>query len=205
MIHVYGIGPGALPWLSQGITVLFQEVDVIMGSERQLEVVPTIFKDKKRQLDRKLHDVREYLLAQENQQKDTLLLAPGDPMLFGIANFLIKEIGTEHLTVYSGISSLQYIFSRIGIAMNDSYLTSSHGKTPNYDLINQLSKIALVTDERVGPYQLAQELIKRGNREAIFYIGENLSYPEERIRSYLISDVPNENYDTNVVVILNEG
>ncbi len=39
------------------------------------------------------------------------------------------------LNVVSGISSLQYIFSKIYVDMNDVYITSSHGKVPDFDYI----------------------------------------------------------------------
>ncbi len=46
--------------------------------------------------------------------------------------------------------------------MNDAYLTSSHAKAPNFDLIMSLSKVFMVTDQKVGPYEIAQEAVKRG-------------------------------------------
>ncbi len=33
-------------------------------------------------------------------------------------------------------------------------LTSSHAKAPNFDLIMSLSKVFMVTDQKVGPYEI---------------------------------------------------
>lgn len=60
----------------------------------------------------------------------------------------------------------------------------------------------MVTDREIGLFQIAQEIRRRGlNRNLV--IGENLSYPNEQIH-LLKPDQVRQQYDMNVVVILNE-
>lgn len=71
------------------------------------------------------------------------------------------------------------------------------------EVIASLPKTALVTDDKFGPYELAQALANSGNKR--IYIGECLSTAAEQIRSFAASEVPDEDYKMNVVVIVDEG
>ncbi len=104
--------------------------------------------------------------------------------------------------VEPGISAVQYLFARIGLDMNDLYLTSSHGKQPDFDFLFLHDKVALVTDKLIGPFQIAAALRERGLSHTLI-IGENLSYPDERLHVVQPDEVQTE-YDMNVVVVLNE-
>ena len=88
--------------------------------------------------------------------------------------------------------------------MNDVYITSSHGKTPDFDYILSHKKVCMVTDNKIGPHEICREIQNR-NLKKIVVVGENLSYPNERIimgKPEEILEV--ENFDMNVVVILDE-
>ena len=190
MITVIGIGPGGTQdYLFGKAQAAIQAADLIIGSQRQLEIIPKNKKHKTHLLPRKLDDLEDFL--NDHQKDELVILASGDPLTYGIGNWLLKRFSGENLLILPGISSLQY------------FITSSHGKSPNFSLIFKLPKVGIVTDKRTGPYQLAQEALKLGN-DSIFYIGENLSYYDEKIRRYKASEVPNEDYQMNAVVIINE-
>ncbi len=108
------------------------------------------------------------------------------------------------LNVVSGISSLQYIFSKIYVDMNDVYITSSHGKIPDFDYILSHKKVCMVTDSKIGPKQISREIIDR-NLNKIIVVGENLSYDNEKITIAKPEEIIRmDNFDMNVVVILDE-
>lgn len=203
MITVVGIGPGGTPeYLFDGAQEALEAADLIIGSERQLEIVPINKKQNCQRLPRKLKDLEELLANCKEDQ--IVLLASGDPLTYGIGKWLIQRFPTEELNILPGISSLHYLFNQLKLPMEDCYITSSHGKIPDYSLIFQLPKVGMVTDKTIGPYQLAQEAIQRG-KNPTFYIGENLSYSDEKIRCCKADVVPDEDYQMNAVVIINEG
>lgn len=200
MINIVGIGPGSRDYLTPlGLKQIMQS-DCLIGAERQLALFPD-FAGEKRLLDSKLSDLTTWLII--NQEQQITVLASGDPMLYGIGKYLSQQLGKEQVNIVSGISAIQYLFSRIALDMNDLYLTSSHGKTPDFDFIFQHKKVALVTDTIIGPYQIARQIQQR-NLTRTLIIGENLSYPNERI-SILSPEQVAEQYELNVVVILDEG
>ena len=88
--------------------------------------------------------------------------------------------------------------------MNDVYITSSHGKTPDFDKLLGYSKVAMVTDQLIGPPEIAREILIRRLRKTL-WVGENLSYPSEKIRQFNPRELSLEiKFERNVVVILDE-
>ena len=93
-----------------------------------------------------------------------------DKLIYGLGKWLSEKF-KGRVVISPGISAMQYLASRIALPMNDAYLTSSHAKEPNFDLIMSLSKVFMVTDQKVGPYEIAQEAVKRGLNK-VLVIGE---------------------------------
>ena len=108
------------------------------------------------------------------------------------------------MDIIPGISSMQYMFSRIKVDMNDLYMTSSHGREPDFNYLLSHSKVCMVTDSKIGPREIAREIIKRGLKKNMA-VGENLSYDNEKITIGKPEDILKiEKYDMNIVVILDD-
>ncbi len=198
-ISVVGLGPGDVDYLAPRAKWLIDHCAVLIGSPRQLNCFPA-FPGEKRQLDGSLAQLAAWLT--EHPELPIVVLASGDPMLYGIGDFLSRQCDPARLSIVPGISAAQYLFSRLALSMNDVFLTSSHGRSPDFDFIFQHAKVAMVTDRKIGPYEIAQQILARGLRR-IMIIGENLSYPDERIQRLSPEQVARQ-YAMNVVVILDE-
>ncbi|MCC4440739.1 cobalt-precorrin-7 (C(5))-methyltransferase [Limosilactobacillus reuteri] len=199
MIVVLGIGPGNEDYRLEGMTKYLAEADVVIGSNRQLETISNIPENKKMILPH-LVELRDYL--REHYNDKNVLLASGDPLLYGIGTWVKSNIQNQKIKIIPGISSIQYMFHQLQLSMNNCYLTSSHGRTPDFDFLLQHSKVGMVTDQKIGPFEIGQEIKKRGLHKKI-YVGERLSYPDERITCYDESTVEQRKYEMNVVVITN--
>ncbi|MFD1123899.1 cobalt-precorrin-7 (C(5))-methyltransferase [Lentilactobacillus raoultii] len=198
MIIVLGIGPGSDDLMINGSSQYLEEAETLIGSSRQLALFPT-FKSKAVVLP-KLKDLEIFLKA--HIDKKIVILASGDPLLYGIGNWVIKKFPGEKIQIVPGISAIQYFFHRLKFPMNDVYLTSSHGQVPDFDFLLQHTTIGMVTDQVTGPYEIAQEIKKRGQHRQVF-IGEMLSYPDEKISVATELTVKKRNYQMNVVIITN--
>ena len=140
-----------------------------------------------------------------NKHKQISVIASCDPLIYGIGRYLSKNIDKEDLNIVSGISSLQYIFSKVHIDMNDLYITSSHGKTPDFDYVLSHKKVCMVTDKIIGPKEICKQILDR-NLEKTIVVGENLSYDNERITIGSPEDILKlEDFDMCVVVILDKN
>ncbi|RQW64557.1 precorrin-6y C5,15-methyltransferase (decarboxylating) subunit CbiE [Vibrio viridaestus] len=203
MIQVVGIGPGNKDLLTPQAHNVIQDADFLFGWNRALSLFEDTHADK---IEIGCDLVNLIGLLKKHNDSKCVVLASGDPLLFGIGKKIGEEFGRQNVEFISGISSVQYFFSRIGLDMNDIYITSCHGQVPNYDFIARLDKVALVTDKFNSPYKIAQEMLSRGVN-CTMYVGENLAYPEECIETYQLSHAlppKDKNYQLNVVVLKNE-
>ncbi|MCL2894623.1 cobalt-precorrin-7 (C(5))-methyltransferase [Brenneria tiliae] len=199
MIVVVGIGPGALAHLTPEAQREIARAEVLVGGARHLALFPA-FAGVTRRLDADLPALAAWLDGQKHRR--VVVLASGDPLLYGIGKLLCAHFAAADLRLVPGISAVQYLCSRAALDMNDLYLTSSHGREPDFDWILQHDKVAMVTDGRIGPRAIADAILQRRLVRTLI-IGENLSLPDERIHRLQPQAVA-QRYDMNVVVILNE-
>ena len=202
MIYVIGIGPGAPSYGLLGSEEIYEKADYILGSERHLEILPAVYREKGVVPPKKLAKLAQ-LIESYPEDATILYLASGDPLIYGLGKWLSEKF-KGRVVVQPGISSFQYLASKVFLPMNDAYLTSSHAKIADFDLLLSLPKVFMVTDKKIGPYEIAQEVMKRGLKK-VLVIGENLSYEDEKIEILAEDQVIDRQYEMNVVVILNEG
>ena len=202
MINVLGLGPGNTDYITKLGEKLIQNSDVVIGGKRNLESIID-FEGEKIEISSNLKEIVEYI--NNNKHKQISVIASGDPLIYGIGRYLSKNIDKEDLNIVSGISYLQYIFSKVHIDMNDLYITSSHGKTPDFDYVLSHKKVCMVTDKIIGPKEICKQILDR-NLEKTIVVGENLSYDNERITIGSPEDILNlEDFDMCVVVILDKN
>ncbi|MGT3204707.1 cobalt-precorrin-7 (C(5))-methyltransferase [Yersinia enterocolitica] len=199
MITVVGIGPGDADYLTPAARRAIERAEVLVGGKRHLETLSCNSKES-RLLDADLLGLLEWL--DSNKHRAIVVLASGDPLLYGIGKLLAANFSAEELHIVPGISAIQYLCAKVALDMNDLFLTSSHGREPDFDWIFQHDKVAMVTDGIIGPRAIADALQQRGLSRTLI-IGENLSQPNERIYRLPAGQVA-ARYDMNVVVILNE-
>lgn len=201
MINIIGIGPGEFNYITKIGEKLIYSSDILIGGKRNLESIEN-FNGEKIILCNNLKEILEYI--KKNLHKNISVIASGDPSIYGIGKYLSNNIDNKNLNIVSGISSLQYIFSKIFVDMNDVYITSSHGKTPDFDYILSHKKVCMVTDNKIGPHEICKEIQKRSLNKLVV-VGENLSYEDERITVGKAEEIlAIKNFEMNVVVILDE-
>ncbi|WP_426577383.1 cobalt-precorrin-7 (C(5))-methyltransferase [Xenorhabdus stockiae] len=217
MITVVGVGPGALENQTLSALDVISHADVLVGGKRHLAEFP-YFDGETHPVNADMDTLMQWL--EQNQHRKVVVLASGDPLFYGIGKRIsqhfsklsfTKELhadeqhnGRKNIRIIPGISSVQYLCAQILLDMNDIYLTSSHGRKPDFDWLLQHEKIAMVTDNVIGPYQIAQEILARGQQRCMV-VGENLSHKHEHIRCLTAEQIVQRgdiHYDLNVVIIL---
>ena len=183
MINVIGLGPGNTDYITKLGEKLIQNSDVVIGGKRNLESIVD-FEGEKIEISSNLKEIVEYI--NNNKHKQISVIASGDPLIYGIGRYLSKNIDKEDLNIVSGISSLQYIFSKVHYVL-------SH------------KKVCMVTDKIICPKEICKQILDR-NLEKTIVVGENLSYDNERITIGSPEDILNlEDFDMCVVVILDKN
>ncbi len=225
MVYVVGVGPGSGLYLTRAAEEIIDKAQLLIGGTRNIEFIRTSLGLKEGQdtfvLGSDLANMMDQI--EKNLDKDIVVLASGDPSIYGIADYINRTMsrqedpatetnripsqrdsiqGKENLVIVPGISSIQYAFSVFKIPMNDLYITSSHGRQPDYDFIFMHDKLALVTDSKIGPRQIAQEVKDRG-LDYSFYVGENLSYHNQRLTVGSADDIlARDSYGMCLVILI---
>ena len=86
------------------------------------------------------------------------------------------------IEIQCGISSVVYFMSQIGLSWDDAKIVSAHGRGCN--LISHIcyaEKVFSILGTSDGVAVLAEKLVKYGMGDVLLYVGENLSYENEKI------------------------
>ena len=114
------------------------------------------------------------------------LLASGDPLFFGVGARAIAALGAERVEVLPQPSSIQWAFSRLGLAWEDAALLSRHGRPRDGFLarLRRRAKVACFTDATHSPAALARHMVEHAERDWTAFVCERLGEPGERVRSF---------------------
>ena len=124
----------------------------------------------------------------------TVVLASGDPLWFGIGRLLLDRFGRERLRFHPAPSSLQLAFARIGRPWQDASWVSLHGREPEplaARLQQRPAALAVLTDPSRGGAGAVRALLRASGLEAAygFWLCERLGHDGERVQK-LSSDAP---------------
>ncbi|MBW5407817.1 cobalt-precorrin-7 (C(5))-methyltransferase [Morganella morganii] len=200
MIYVTGVGPGSEAYLTRRAADVISGADILIGGQRHLDEFAGLTTET-RVIDADINGLMNWIA--ERLDRRIVILASGDPMFFGIGKRISETFAPEQVQIIPGISSVQYLCAKVGMDMNDIYLTSSHNRSPDFDWLLGHERIGMVTDKNIGPKEIAAEIIQRRQHRRLI-IGENLSMRNERI-SIVNADQVMGDYDMNVVLIDKKG
>jgi cobalt-precorrin-7 (C5)-methyltransferase len=208
MIRVLGIGPGSPNLLTLECIDIIRHAKHLIGTRRQLAIVEkalAIWGSNTELLewhpyDGTLNVLADLIQVLLDKEEIPIVLASGDPNFYGVGDWIKRNFTNEEIEITMGLSSSQYMFNRIGQPMHDVYMTSVHGREPDFGLWSKMKRICVLTDNKWTPNAIADEMIKRGDNP-ILYIGERLSYPDEIMTICTADSVPLKEYAMNVVVI----
>lgn len=188
-IDVVGLGVAdhfdALP---AGHRQVLRDATLIIGGERQLALLPSLPATR-------VHYPSPFSdlasLLPEYRHERVVLLASGDPLFYGIGNWLNRHLAPSALRFHSNVSSVQVAFSRIGQPWQQAEVISLHGR-PLGHLQSRLRGqrlYALLTDARNHPAAIASALCDWGQADAQCWVLEALGSKQERVQSFSAADL----------------
>ena len=202
-ISVVGLGPGNLDYITKAGIDRIKSSEIVIGGERQLEEINSLLNNQYIYVMKKLDEMKKFVL--ENMDKNIVFIVSGDTGYYSLLTYLKKSFPEEKFNVIPGISSFQYLFSKIEMTWENYQLCSVHGRENNYIEIFKNSKngIVLLTDEKNNPIEISKTLIKNNILDAEVIIGERLSYEDEAITRFLVRDYIDydKKYKMNVTII----
>lgn len=204
-IYVLSVGPGSPAYLTPAVTDAVKNCDLLVGGRRNLDLFTGSGKETLEiggPLKPLLEEVKERMAGVQ-----VGFLVSGDAGIFSILPRLVAEFGRENLVVIPGISAAQYLFARLGLCWQEASLISLHGRELE-NLTAQLREshpLVIFTDSRNNPGYLCRLMVETGMTNKKVYIGENLSYSDEKISGGRPEDFTGfSGSDLNLVVIIDE-
>ncbi|WML29137.1 precorrin-6y C5,15-methyltransferase (decarboxylating) subunit CbiE [Neobacillus sp. OS1-32] len=199
-VKLIGIGDGGPESLLPIYQRWIDESERLVGGERHLAFFPQ-YKGEIVAIKGNLEQLLERL---QKEPKNTVILASGDPLFYGIGNKLSSSIGLE---IYPHVSSIQLAFAKIGEPWQDAYVTSIHGRSMKglAQRIDGKSKVAVLTDKVNTPVALADYLLSFGMNEYRLFVAENLGSETEKSGWYNLEEVRKKEFSPLNIVILKKS
>ncbi|MCH4888268.1 precorrin-6y C5,15-methyltransferase (decarboxylating) subunit CbiE [Acidaminobacter sp. JC074] len=197
-IWVIGLGPGHPDYMLPIAKIKLSQADRIYGGKRHLEGLD-VEGDKVKlliPLQETIQDIKKYY-----KDKQVAVLVSGDTGFYSFLETLKRDFKSDELETYPGISSLQYMFSRLNMSYQEAFIGSVHGRRTDLDQVFNKNVCGLLTDKIMTPSVLVDEAIKLG-KSGWIHIGENLSYEDEVIASYRLEDYKERTHSSLCVVVM---
>ena len=192
-ITVIGLGICQPPLLNAKALSALGSCDCIMGSPRQLESIAhaQVVANQSRTQPASLCLPKLKHIAHEIKGFDhVVILASGDPLLFGIGKYLQSEFG-DQVTCISGVSSLQGACELTGLSLQDAQLVSLHGRPLNH-LKRHLQPhrtLLILTDQNSHPQAIAKVLVAANLGLSKIHVCERLGYEDQNQQQFIAQDL----------------
>lgn len=179
-IAFIGVGMGNRDTLTIGAEKRIQGADCLIGAKRILAGFSDIQADKFEAI--QAEKIAEIL--KENQYKNVCVLLSGDIGIYSGAKGLYDYLSDYAIDAYPGISTVQYLAAKLKKPWQDMHLFTAHGvDIAVLPEILSHRECFFTTGGKITPKAIIDDLVENDFGDVILYIGENLSYENERITS----------------------
>jgi precorrin-6B C5,15-methyltransferase / cobalt-precorrin-6B C5,C15-methyltransferase len=178
-VTVVGIGEDGWDGLSAGAREALSRAPVIVGSARQLALLP----DLGVRCERLPAPLLDHLDELVKGNPGLCLLASGDPMLHGIGATLARRLGPGGLTVFPAVSSVALACARLGWPEHEVTVVSLVAQPPEAALaaLRPGARVLLLGRDGRTPGAVARLLAAAGWGDSEVTVLERLGGPAERV------------------------
>jgi cobalt-precorrin-7 (C5)-methyltransferase len=194
---IVGIGPGDKAYILPKAVEVIESCDYVIGFLRAINSLNFINGNKV--YINSLKATTQFI--KDNEKSSIAIVASGDPCFYGITDYIMKNYDGK-IEVIPGISSFQYLCSKLKKPWQDAKLKSVHGRREEIakEVLNNKLSVWL-TDKESNPNFICKELIRNSIKAEVF-VGENLSYQDEKITSGKPEKLVNNLFSDLCVVIV---
>jgi precorrin-6B C5,15-methyltransferase / cobalt-precorrin-6B C5,C15-methyltransferase len=204
-LTVVGIGADGWTGLGDQARAALLEADTIVGSTRQLELLPPETSARLRAWPSPIDSLVDELA--DGPSEDTCVLASGDPMLFGIGATLARRVGAERLRIHPHPSAFALACARLGWPAADVALASAVGRPPEVvgRLLQPGRRLIAYVAGADGAAAVARVARERGFGASRMVVLERLGTDGERLHDTTADDWGEREADPLHAVALDLG
>lgn len=183
---IIGISDRREQWFSPDVTRVIADARVFSGGKRHHEIMTPYLPEGAEWIDITvpLSDVFRRYEAYD----DIVIFASGDPLFYGFANTVMREVEGCSIKVMPTFNSLQMLAHRMCLPYHDMHVVSLTGRPwLKFDeaLIMGFPLIGVLTDRRNTPAAIMQRMKDYGYDNYRMTVGENLGNEQaERVSEY---------------------
>ena len=182
-ITLLGIGMGSPEMLTVQGKACLDQADLLIGARRMVDSVKRPGQDVF--IEYRSQEIKNYIDAHPEYDNIVIVLS-GDVGFYSGARKLLDILNwnspEQNVEVQCGISSVVYFMSKIGLSWDDAKIVSAHGRGCNLiSYIRNTKKVFAILGTSDGVAVLAGKLSEYGMGDVLLYVGENLSYDNEKI------------------------
>ena len=200
-LTVIGMGEDGFDGLSATAKHIVQNTDVIVGSERLLAFLP---KTKAEILEWPQPFSMVVQQIKPLRGRNTVILATGDPMNYGVTRKLLEFIPFEEMTVIPHLSAFSLTAARMGWSLPDCDTVTLHGRdTANIEaFIQPRAKLIVLTADASTIPEVARRLVTRGFEGSHITVLENMGGVHEKVSSHMAASLTSDKFsDLNTLAI----
>jgi len=178
-VTIIGCGPGAAAYLTGAARAAAADADVLIGSERLLDLFP---RGRGRRVESK-GDVESVLREiQRARSARVAVLVSGDVGLSSLAGPLLRRLGRGRCKLVAGVSSVQVAFARLGLEWSGARIVSAHGRDAGEpeQVLGSCAGAAILCGTRQA-VEWAARAAASLERTHTAFLCQDLTLPSERI------------------------
>ena len=202
-VNIVGIGPGNPKLLTGAAREAIEQSTILIGDKRML----ANFASGKRTYDTiKTAEICK-ICSEADADKDVVsVLVSGDVGFFSLAKTISGKLPDCECVRYCGISSLVYFAQLLEMSWDDAKIVSMHGRRQNFiEAVAHNKKVFALTGGENSPQALCAKLCAHGLGGVTVYVGENLSYGDEKVTCLTAEEGAEKTFGSlSVMMIINE-
>lgn len=160
-LSIIGMGADGLNSLSAKAQMALDAAEVLVSSPRLFALIP---KDDRTRIEWS-SPLSASLPALENcRSQKVAVIATGDPLCFGVGNWLLTKFSIDEMTIYPGVSAFALACARMGWSQHKATLHTLHGRDDSTirDIITPDAKLVILSENATTPGAVCSHLINLG-------------------------------------------
>lgn len=203
-IYLIGIGMGNPDTLTVRAQRIIGQSDCLIGAKRMLESVEN---DKAVRISSIKNEEIVSAILQQPQDSIISVLLSGDVGFYSAAKKLCgcirQSVADTQLELICGISSLQYFCAKIETSWDDLKVISVHGRENNVPAaVQKFGKVFVLTGSNQTAGDVCKALCHYGLSDALVWVGEELSYPQEKISHGTAEELSGQIFSSLAVMVI---
>lgn len=200
-IYIVGIGTGSRDNLTVEAINKIESADLIIGASRMTQSFNYLSTPK----------VNAYLsediqlILEKSSAKNVAILVSGDVGFFSATKKLIQRLKDYTIELIPGISSIVYFSAKVNLSWDNMKIISVHGREGSVlGSVMKNEKTFVLTGGKNKVNSIISSLIDSHIPNLKIYVGENLSYENEKITTGNLSELHGKSFsDLSVMIIEN--